>query len=468
MVKKMWRKEVKLSLLNVQWRRIMQGAVVLSGLSVNAQNPIVQTAYTADPAPLVYNDKLYLYTSHDEDDSTWFTMNDWKLYSTDDMVNWTEHPTPLSFKTFEWARGDAWAAQCIERDGKFYMYVPVTDRKGESAIGVAVADSPYGPFYDPLGTPLVQADFGNIDPTVFIDDDGQAYLYWGNPNCFYVKLNKDMISYEGGIHAVPMTPESFGRREGNPKRATLYEEAPWLYNKRKGAYYLFYAGGPIPEHLAYATSDSPEGPWKYGGTVMAKEGGSFTNHPGIVDFRGKTYLFYHDASLPGGSGFTRSVCVREMDFGRDGKVNPVKMVKEGVEKGLKPLCPYRKVEAETMAWSKRMKSDYNPQVGVFVTALRNGSYTRVRDVDFGEKAPSCILARLSTTHNADIVMEVRLDGLEGKVLAELKVPRTGGSDRWKLVEKQIPQVTGVHDLYFIFKGKAMRNLAYFDYWKLSH
>lgn len=467
MVKKMWRKEVKLSLLNVQWRRIMQGAVVLSGLSVNAQNPIVQTAYTADPAPLVYNDKLYLYTSHDEDDSTWFTMNDWKLYSTDDMVNWTEHPTPLSFKTFEWARGDAWAAQCIERDGKFYMYVPVTDRKGESAIGVAVADSPYGPFYDPLGTPLVQADFGNIDPTVFIDDDGQAYLYWGNPNCFYVKLNKDMISYEGEIHAVPMKPESFGRREGNPKRATLYEEAPWLY-KRKGAYYLFYAGGPIPEHLAYATSDSPEGPWKYGGTVMAKEGGSFTNHPGIVDFRGKTYLFYHDASLPGGSGFTRSVCVREMDFGRDGKVNPVKMVKEGVEKGLKPLCPYRKVEAETMAWSKRMKSDYNPQVGVFVTALRNGSYTRVRDVDFGEKAPSRILARLSTTHNADIVMEVRLDGLEGKVLAELKVPRTGGSDRWKLAEKQIPQVTGVHDLYFIFKGKAMRNLAYFDYWKLSH
>lgn len=467
MVKKMWRKEVKLSLLDVQWRRIMQGAVVLSGLAVNAQNPIVQTAYTADPAPLVYNDKLYLYTSHDEDDSTWFTMNDWKLYSTDDMVNWTEHPTPLSFKTFEWARGDAWAAQCIERDGKFYMYVPVTDSKGESAIGVAVADSPYGPFYDPLGTPLVQADFGNIDPTVFIDDDGQAYLYWGNPNCFYVKLNKDMISYEGGIHAVPMKPESFGRREGNPKRATLYEEAPWLY-RRKGVYYLFYAGGPIPEHLAYATSDSPEGPWKYGGTVMAKEGGSFTNHPGIVDFRGKTYLFYHDASLPGGSGFTRSVCVREMDFGRDGKVNPVKMVKEGVEKGLKPLCPYRKVEAETMAWSKRMKSDYNSQVGVFVTALRNGSYTRVRDVDFGEKAPSRILARLSTTHNADIVMEVRLDGLEGQVLAELKVPRTGGSDRWKLVEKQIPQVTGVHDLYFIFKGKAMRNLAYFDYWKLSH
>ena len=115
-----------------------------------------------------------------------------------------------------------------------------------------------------------------------------------------------------------------------------------------------------------------------------------------------------------------------------------------------------------------MKSAYNPQVGVFITALADGAYMKVRAVDFGEKAPSRFSARLSTTHNAEITMEVRLDGLEGQVLAELKVPRTGGSDRWKLVEKQIPQVTGVHDLYFIFKGKAMRNLAYFDYWKLSH
>lgn len=146
MIKKILRKDIKLSLLNIRWCRIMQGVVLLSGLAVNAQNPIIQTSYTADPAPMVYNDKLYLYTSHDEDGSTWFTMNDWKLYSTDDMVNWTEHPTLLSFKTFEWAGGDAWAAQCIERDGKFYMYVPVTDRKGETAIGVAVADSPYAPF----------------------------------------------------------------------------------------------------------------------------------------------------------------------------------------------------------------------------------------------------------------------------------------------------------------------------------
>lgn len=92
MIKKILRKDIKLSLLNIRWCRIMQGVVLLSGLAVNAQNPIIQTSYTADPAPMVYNDKLYLYTSHDEDGSTWFTMNDWKLYSTDDMVNWTNIP----------------------------------------------------------------------------------------------------------------------------------------------------------------------------------------------------------------------------------------------------------------------------------------------------------------------------------------------------------------------------------------
>ena len=148
--------------------------VATSGL---AQNPIIQTNYTADPAPMVYNDKVYLYTTHDEDNSTWFTMNDWRLYTTSDMVNWTDHGAVLSYTDFSWAKGDAWAPQCIERGGKFYMYVPVISRiNNRGAIGVAVADSPYGPFYDPLGKPLVQSEWGDIDPTVFIDDDGQAYV----------------------------------------------------------------------------------------------------------------------------------------------------------------------------------------------------------------------------------------------------------------------------------------------------
>lgn len=118
-------------------------AIVISGNVCRAQNPIIQTMYTADPAPMVYNDKLYLYTSHDEDNSTWFTMNNWKLYTTTDMVNWTDHGVTLKFSDFSWAKGDAWAAQCIERDGKFYMYVPMINKENNSpAVGVAVADSP--------------------------------------------------------------------------------------------------------------------------------------------------------------------------------------------------------------------------------------------------------------------------------------------------------------------------------------
>ena len=252
---------------------IKSGILLLAVFAVtqvcNSQNPIIQTMYTADPAPMVYNGKVYLYTSHDEDNATWFVMNNWKLYTTEDMDNWTDHGVVLSYNEFAWAARDAWAAQCIERDGKFYMYVPTIDKTTNSpAIGVAVSDSPYGPFIDPLGKPLAQKGKGDIDPTVFIDDDGQAYLYWGNPDLYYMKLNDDMISYKGDIVSVPMTEASFGKREGNiAERPTLYEEAPWLY-KRNNLYYLLWAGGPIPEHLGYSTSKSPTGPWENKGTLI--------------------------------------------------------------------------------------------------------------------------------------------------------------------------------------------------------
>ena len=388
--------------------------VATSGL---AQNPIIQTNYTADPAPMVYNDKVYLYTTHDEDNSTWFTMNDWRLYTTSDMVNWTDHGAVLSYTDFSWAKGDAWAPQCIERGGKFYMYVPVISRiNNRGAIGVAVADSPYGPFYDPLGKPLVQSEWGDIDPTVFIDDDGQAYMYWGNPNLYYVKLNEDMISYSGDIVRVPLVAESFGKREGDAQRATLYEEGPWLY-KRDKKYYLFWPGGPLPEHIGYSTSDTPTGPWKYGGVVMPAGGGAFTIHPGVIDFKGKTYFFYHNGQLPGGGGFNRSV--------------------------------------------------KNDQVGVFVTAMKNGSYTCVRGVDFKATGATKFSARIGTTHNDPVNLEIRLDGVDGQLIGTMKVPRTGGSDRWDLRTIDITKVTGVHDLYFIVKGRPATNLMYFDYWMFS-
>lgn len=432
-----------------------------------AQNPIVQTMYTADPAPMVYNDKVYLYTSHDEEDATWFVMNNWKLYTTTDMVNWTDHGVVLSYTDFSWAAGDAWAAQCVERDGKFYMYVPTINKATNSpAIGVAVSDSPYGPFIDPLGKPLVQSGKGDIDPTVFIDDDGQVYLYWGNPYLYYVKLNDDMISYRGEIVNIPMTENAFGKREGNiAERPTLYEEAPWLY-KRNNLYYLLWGGGPIPEHLGYSISDSPTGPWKYKGTLMPTEGRSFTNHPGIIDYKGNTYLFYHNGALPGGSGFTRSVCVDKVNFNVDGTIQPMRMT-DGIKEGLMTVNPYRKNEAETIAFSEGVKASQNKEVGVFINAQKNGSYSKVKGVDFGKIGATKFTARVGTTHNGNVTMEVRLGSTEGKLLGTINIPLTGGDNRWALVSMNIPKTTDTHDLYFVYKGDKPGRIMYFDYWMFS-
>ncbi|AGA78912.1 glycoside hydrolase family 43 protein [Echinicola vietnamensis] len=455
--------------MNISFKKLVYSAFLLGGTCLNAQgqNPIIQTSYTADPAPMVYNGKVYLYTSHDEDHSTWFTMNDWRLYTTEDMVNWTDHGAVLSYKDFSWGKMNAWAPQCIERDGKFYMYVPITDRNHKNGIGVAVSDSPYGPFIDPLGRPLISNSMADIDPTVFIDDDGQAYLMWGNPVCYYVKLNKDMISLDGEIGQFPNTVAAFGKRKGkeDPRRPTTYEEGPWLY-KRNDLYYLLFAAGPLPEHIGYSTSTSPTGPWQYQGVLMPTEGKSFTNHPGLVDFKGKTYLFYHNGALPGGGGFTRSVCVEEVKFNENGTIMPLTM-SHGIAEGLSQLNPFRKNEAETIAWSEGVSTAQNEGVGNYVIAEHDGAYSMVKGVDFGDVGATTIHLRLATTHNGNVSVEVRLDGLEGDLIAEVEVPLTGGSDRWALVKKQLTKVTGAHDLYFIYKGKAPKDVLYFDYWMFS-
>lgn len=291
------------------------------------KNPIITDIYTADPAPMVDGDTLYLYTTHDEDEliRNFYTMFNWHCYSTKDMVNWEDHGQVFSLDDIEWADDRAWAPQTISRNGKYYIYCPVHKKNGGMAISVGISDSPVGPFKD-LGYPLIdEGDWNDIDPTVFIDDDGQAYLYFGNPELRYVLLNEDMISYnkEIGIVKIPMTVESFAK--GGHMTGTTYAEGPWFY-KRNGLYYMVYAAfneGIHQEHLAYSTSTSPIGPWVYGGVLMTEEGGTFTNHPGVVDFKGHSYLFYHTGELPGGSLFHRSVCAAEFKYNDDGSIDTI-------------------------------------------------------------------------------------------------------------------------------------------------
>ncbi|WP_327256335.1 family 43 glycosylhydrolase [Streptomyces sp. NBC_01244] len=416
--------------------------------AARADNPIVQHVYTADPAPLVHDGRVYLYTGHDEDGSTSsFVMNDWRVWSSADMVNWTDHGSPLSLNTFSWAGANAWAGQAVERDGKFYWYVPVSVRAtGQFAIGVAVSDSPTGPFRDALGHPLVENS--EIDPTVFIDDGGQAYLYWGNPNLWYVKLNADMTSYAGSPVRIPLTTEGFGSRTDNPDRPTLYEEAPWVY-KRNGLYYMVYAAKCCSEFIAYSTAPSPTGPWTYRGTVMPAQGNSFTNHAGIVDFQGNSYFFYHNGALPGGGGFTRSVAVEKFSYNADGTIPTINMTTAGAPQA-GTLDPYVRQEAESIAWGGGIETEPSSEGGMNISWIENGDYIKVKGVAFGAGAGSFTARVASNTSGGRV--ELHLDSATGPTVGTCTVSGTGGWQTWSTVSCPVTGATGTHDLYLSFAG----------------
>lgn len=429
------------------------GCGLLNCLNVNAQRPIIQTKYTADPAPMVYNDTVFLYTTHDEDDAEGFKMQDWLLYTSTDMVNWTDHGVVASLKSFDWVKRDngAWAEQVVERNGKFYMYCPIHG----NGIGVLVSDSPYGPFKDPLGKPLVwqKEHWDDIDTTVFIDEDRQAYMYWGNPNCYYMKLNEDMISYSGDIVKLKETPE-------------YYQEGPWFY-KRNGHYYLAFASTCCPEGIGYAMSDSPTGPWKTKGYIMRPTERTRGNHPGIMDYKGKSYVFglnYDLLKLETNTHYERrSVSVAEMHYNEDGTIQEVPYWADTKLEQIGTFNPFRKVEAETMAWGYGLKTAPNADKSLSVVDVNNGEYICVRGVNFGKNKARRFEVSALPLEGGNL--KIRLDAPDGKIVGNVNIPQGNETSKYELYSCEVNAVSGIHDLYLSFEGENNKDLFELDYWK---
>ena len=296
-------------------------------------NPLFTNQFTADPAAMVDGCTFYIQCGHDEAAAgqNQFVMQEWFLLSSTDMVHWTK-TVAMNLGTFKWATANAWAGQMAKgKNGKYYWYVPVQDSGGAMALGVAVASSPSGPWTDAIGKPLIDDAFEmsnlglatpsdtpfTIDPTVFVDDDGQAYLHYGGFwRLVVAKLNSDMISISGKMEEV--SPQG-------------YFESPYL-TKRNGKYYQIYAAGSNPATIDYSTSSSPLGPWTYGGRVLdpfptaAGNTDAPTNHAGVAQLGDQWYIVYHVSDGPNGGGtYRREVAIDKLTFNANGsivKVNP--------------------------------------------------------------------------------------------------------------------------------------------------
>lgn len=285
------------------------------------QNPFITHKHTADPAAMVKGDTLYLYTGVDfAGNQSGYKMHEWALFTTTDMRTWTEHPSPLHVDEFKWQNSHAaYAGHVAEKDGKYYFYVSTN----WCGIGVAVSDSPYGPFKDALGKQLLTTEhcpgtthsWACIDPAVYQDEEGNAWLYWGNGKCYVAKLKPNMIEIDGEVKDITPVGSNF-------------TEAPWVH-KYNGKYYLTFAQN-WPEKLGYAVSDSPEGPFEYKGIFSEVAGNSNTTHPAIVEFKGKTILFTHNGGLHEGTSYSRSVCAQELKYDKKGNILKCDITTDGV------------------------------------------------------------------------------------------------------------------------------------------
>lgn len=433
---------------------------------LRADDAIASHRYLADPTSLVVGDRIYLYCSNDDASPVegGYNIPNVVCVSSSDLKNWTDHGSVFrATDETTWGK-KTWAPGVIERDGKFFLYFG----NGGGNIGVVVADNPVGPFKDVLGKPLIQHGTPGVqpaknmwlfDPGVFIDDDGQAYLYFGgngDDNVRVAKLKRDMVTIDGEI--IKMNAPNF------------FEAA--FVHKRNGTYYFSYSTNPRSGmRWDYMTSKDPIKGFTYRGVVSDQHPINNNNHhAALFEFKGHWYQAYHNrvvaraSGIPG--GFRRNLAIEEFTYEADGSIKKIAYTADGIAQ-LGRVDPYERVEAETFAAQQGVETQPCSEGGMNLHDLQKGDWVRVRGVDFGSAGAKKFHAHVATDEDNSGVIEVRLDAPDGKLVGTLKVPSTGGVDKWTTLSTSVEHTAGVHDLYLVFGGEPGKTLFKFDHWKFE-
>lgn len=396
-------------------------------LMVVAQNPVIRDQFTADPTARVFNNKVYLYPSHDivppeGQRQDWFCMEDYHVFSSENLTDWTDHGVIVTQNKVPWVRPDSysmWAPDCVERNGKYYFYFPSAPKDGRGfGVGVAIADSPEGPF---IPEPEPIKGINGIDPCVLLASDGNAYIFWGAGRCAKLKDNMKEIADDTPTETVKWGDREFEMKgvnclKGLPSRQA---EGPFAF-EYNGNYYLTYPYvRENTEVLGYAMSKNPMGPYEYKGLIMPEhENGCWTNHHSIVNYKGQWYLFYHQNAFSPRDDKRRSVQIDKLYFNPDGTIQEVKKTMRGV--GINQATERIEIDRYSEA-----SSDVTTQLIDTVNTFRSyeatlpakGSWIKYKDIDFSCLTDGYVLVSAKAAGNTKFF--IREKDANGKILAEI-------------------------------------------------
>ena len=398
-------------------------------LTVVAQNPIIRDQFTADPTARVFNDKVYLYPSHDifppeGQRQDWFCMEDYHVFSSENLTDWTDHGMIVTQNNVPWVRPNSysmWAPDCVYRNGKYYFYFPSAPATGMGfAVGVAISDNPEGPF---IPEPEPIKGINGIDPCVLLASDGNAYIFWGNGRCAKLKDNMKELADDN-----PRETAKWGNREMEmvgvhclkdlPNRQA---EGPFAF-EYNGNYYLTYPYvRENTEVLAYAMSKNPMGPYEYKGLIMAEQpNGCWTNHHSIVNYKGQWYLFYHHNYFSPNDDKRRSACIEKLYFNADGTIQEVKQTIRGV--GINKATEKIEIDRYSSASNDvttALIDTINTFRGYQATLPTRGSWIQYNDIDFNCLTDGYMLINVKAADNTEVC--IREKSAKGKVIARIKL-----------------------------------------------